>query len=150
MTGKKIKIKVVKKAKKSTASDVTEVKQKSKHAGTNNLINFKPGQSGNPKGRPKGSRAKFGEAFVTDFLKAWEEGGLVAIKRVRKDDPSTFLRVAASILPKELNVGDSNNKTLEDFLDKFKTVEEIDEFIRGINAIGTSPSTEEAETEAEA
>ena len=32
-----------------------------------NLKPFKPGQSGNPKGRPKGARNRLG----TQFLKAW-------------------------------------------------------------------------------
>jgi hypothetical protein len=38
-------------------------------------IPFKPGQSGNPDGRPRGSRNKLGEAFVQaladDFSETW-------------------------------------------------------------------------------
>lgn len=65
---------------------------------------FKPGQSGNPKGRPKGSRNKFAEKFLADFMTDWESGGVGCIEKVRTEDPSTYLRVAASILPKETEV----------------------------------------------
>jgi hypothetical protein len=55
-------------------------------------------------GRPAGVRNRFSGAFLTDFLADWESGGAAAIKVVRLRDPSTYLRVAASILPKELMV----------------------------------------------
>jgi hypothetical protein len=55
-------------------------------------------------GRPVGSRNKFSGAFLRDFLADWEVNGPAAIKTVRMRDPSTYLRVAASILPKELMV----------------------------------------------
>jgi hypothetical protein len=65
---------------------------------------FKPGAEwkGNAKGRPKGSRHKLSEAFVADLCATWEEHGIDAIKRVAKNDPASFLRVIASLVPKEL------------------------------------------------
>jgi hypothetical protein len=36
---------------------------------------FKPGQSGNPKGRAVGTRQRLGEAFLTDVLEAWRDHG---------------------------------------------------------------------------
>lgn len=65
---------------------------------------FQPGRSGNPRGRPKGSRNKFGEDFLEDFLADWEEGGRAAIRKVREEKPDAYLKVAASILPRELHV----------------------------------------------
>lgn len=65
---------------------------------------FQQGQSGNPAGRPKGSRAKLAEAFLADVQMHWLVHGTDVIERVARDDPSTYLRVVAGILPKELNV----------------------------------------------
>lgn len=61
---------------------------------------FKPG---NP-GRPKGSRNKLGEAFLADMLADWEVHGIATIEKVRAEKPDQYLKVVASILPKELNI----------------------------------------------
>jgi Family of unknown function (DUF5681) len=63
-----------------------------------------PGQSGNPAGRPRGSRSKLSESFLSDFHTVWEEEGLEAIRRCARNDPSTFVRVAASLLPHDINL----------------------------------------------
>lgn len=62
---------------------------------------FKKGQSGNPAGRPKGSKHKLTEAFWNDFAGAWAAHGKVALEAVAKDDPGKFVSVAASVMPKE-------------------------------------------------
>lgn len=69
-----------------------------------NLPLFKPGQSGNPTGRPKGSRSKLGEAFLSDLLTAWDQRGVDAINCVIGEKPEQFLKVVASLMPRDLNI----------------------------------------------
>jgi Family of unknown function (DUF5681) len=64
-------------------------------------MRFVKGQSGNPNGKPLGSRNKLKEAFWADFCDAWKIHGQAALSIVAQDDPSTFVKVAASIMPKE-------------------------------------------------
>ena len=65
---------------------------------------WSPGQSGNPAGRPKNSRNKLGEAFIADLHDAWLEGGSDAIRRCMEEKPAEFIRIIASLIPKELDV----------------------------------------------
>jgi Family of unknown function (DUF5681) len=65
---------------------------------------FKPGQSGNPAGRPKGSRVRFGEAFCDALLKDFEQNGSEAIEQARKKDPIDYLHVCARLMPKDVIV----------------------------------------------
>lgn len=75
-----------------------------KQAGNKPISRWKPGQSGNPSGRPIGARSKFSEAMVADFAADWDKHGAGVLERVRMTDPATYLRVAAVLVPKELNV----------------------------------------------
>jgi hypothetical protein len=55
-------------------------------------------------GRPKGSRNKLSEAFLRDFHATWIKRGKKALDEVALTDPQTFLRIAAVILPRALEV----------------------------------------------
>ena len=65
---------------------------------------WKPGQSGNPKGRPKGSRDAITKAFVDDLTKDWREHGAEALEQARKERPAEYVRMVANLLPKEATV----------------------------------------------
>lgn len=70
------------------------------------LNTFKAGAAwtGNAKGRPKGSRNKLGEDFISALQESFNKYGPATIETVRQERPHEYLKVVASILPKELNV----------------------------------------------
>ena len=49
-----------------------------------NLKPWKPGQSGNPAGKPPGTRHAFSQGFIRDFALVWQEEGLEAVRKVAR------------------------------------------------------------------
>ena len=43
-----------------------------------------PGKSGNPAGKPLGTRTAFSQGFIRDFALVWAEEGLDAVRKVAK------------------------------------------------------------------
>jgi hypothetical protein len=64
---------------------------------------FKKGQSGNPQGKPQGSRNKLNEDFLRDLHADWKEHGKQVLADTREQNPAAYLKVAASLLPKEMH-----------------------------------------------
>ena len=69
-----------------------------------NLVPFKPGQSGNPKGRPKGARNRLGTQFLEALEADFNQFGPQAIALVREKKPEVYIKVVADLLPKEANI----------------------------------------------
>jgi hypothetical protein len=63
---------------------------------------FKPGQSGNPGGKPVGSRNRITTAFLNALAEDFDVYGKDAIKLTRETDPATYVKVCASLLPKQV------------------------------------------------
>lgn len=94
-----------------------------------NLKPFKPGQSGNPGGKPVNARnrvtAKFLEVLATDF----EANGKEAVEAARTKDPVGYMRAIVALLPKEIviekpldGVSDDELATIIDTLRAARTV----------------------------
>ena len=63
---------------------------------------FKKGQSGNPKGRPKGSRNRLTDSVLKKIANDFATHGDEVLERVRKEEPALYLKFIISLLPREL------------------------------------------------
>lgn len=94
----------------------------------NTQVIGRPFQAGNP-GRPKGARNKLGEQFINDLYADWQQHGVETLQRVRDEKPDQYLKVVASILPKDLNV---NINQMDDLTDEqlVQRIRSLDSAIR--------------------
>ena len=111
------------------------------------LANLRPAKKGevrNPKGRTKGARSLLSESFIKAIYEDFKEHGEEAIAMVRENDTSTYLRVIASIVPKELTLHEGES-AVERILDSIPDGE-LAGFIEGVRllAVATSSGTEAA------
>lgn len=63
---------------------------------------FKPGKSGNPGGRATGTRLALNGAFLKALSADFDKHGTKAIEDARAQDPIGYVKVVASILPKQI------------------------------------------------
>lgn len=90
---------------------LTEITER-KHSG---LRPWKPGQSGNLAGRPKGSRHKIGEGMAAAYVAEWDRSGAEGLTRLAKENFEAFARLGVAIgyFPKEINVDVSHSHFAE-------------------------------------
>ena len=70
---------------------------------------FKVGNPGGP-GRPLGAKNRLSEFFLNELADHFEKYGREAIERVFEDRPGEYLRIIASLVPKELALEISDTK----------------------------------------
>lgn len=90
---------------------------------------WKPGQSGNPSGRPLGRQALETE-FLKDLAQCWHEGGVDALNRAREKDPVAFVRVVASLMPRKLDaesLGGINRAEIRALIDLLRPIIAIED-----------------------
>ena len=63
---------------------------------------FKPGQSGNPGGMPKGTRTHLTRKFVAALANDFDDHGADAIAACREKDPARYVQIVASLMPKQV------------------------------------------------
>src|SRR6476660_3990513 len=88
---------------------------------------WKPGQSGNPAGKPPGTRTAFSQGFIRDFALVWAEEGLEAVRKIAKKSPEAFVAIAARICPNDFRL------TLEQAIPGGMSLEDYS-LIRDVNA----------------
>lgn len=86
---------------------------------------FPPGVSGNPAGRPRGSRNRLADAFVTDLRDCWELHGRDALERVARDQPEVLIKVISSLMPKTLDLNLTATVDAASFAERFRTAVEL-------------------------
>jgi hypothetical protein len=65
---------------------------------------WRPGESGNPAGRPRGTRNQLTEAVVCGLLRDFRLHGEKTIALVRRTRPEIYLRVLALLVPREQRI----------------------------------------------
>src|SRR3990167_974633 len=130
---------MAKKPRKGRAPDNTEELERPKNRGHENIKPFiwEAGKSGNPAGRPKGSRTVFAETFVKDFMADWELYGAQAVAKVREEDTTNYVKVAATLLPKDFNLNLTNEANLDKILSKFDDAQ-LRTLLTGLVAAGST------------
>jgi hypothetical protein len=67
-----------------------------------NLKPRPPGVSGNPNGRPVGSRSAFSAAFTRDLAEVWAEKGNASMLYTAEKQPAVFFATCGLLIPNDV------------------------------------------------
>jgi hypothetical protein len=65
---------------------------------------WQPGQSGNPAGRPVGTRNRFSETFVSDIAATWAKHGPDILERMAVEESARFAELCGRLIPRDVQV----------------------------------------------
>jgi hypothetical protein len=71
---------------------------------------WKPGQSGNPSGRTKGTKNAILSRALEDLQKDWLANGMQAIADMREKNPARYVEVVFAMMPKEFALDDETQE----------------------------------------
>jgi hypothetical protein len=103
------------------------------------LTRFKPG---NP-GKPKGARHALTENFIKALHDDFSKHGISAVEVVRVEKPDQYLKVIASLVPKDVNLNVNNLDELSD-AELAERVRQLAETLAPFLAGGTGDANENA------
>jgi hypothetical protein len=83
---------------------------------------FLPGNAGNG-GRKPGQRNKLGEQFLSDLRDVWQTHGIEALEKCAVEEPGTFVRVIAGLLPRSVDINVAVDP--QSFVDTFRNAVEL-------------------------
>lgn len=102
---------------------------------------------GNP-GKPKGARTKLGEQFLSALQEDFEAHGVEAIQTVRTERPQDYIKVIASLMPKDLNLNVNNldDATDDELVQRLRDLEAVIRPFLGIEGSGADRNGDEPQT----
>jgi Family of unknown function (DUF5681) len=112
------------------------MKQK-KHSG---LIPWKPGQSGNPAGRPIGARARISEKLLADLATVWEAHGESVLTRLATEEPGKLAQIAYGLLPRDVFISVEQRAPGNLEPDEWATLRRVLDVIEQCAPAGSDPS----------
>jgi hypothetical protein len=65
---------------------------------------FKPASSGTRSAEVYIARRRVNDAFLRDLIRDWEAHGAEVLAQVRREQPGTYMKVMAMLMPKEMKV----------------------------------------------